>query len=46
MYKIDQKVLAKNEELETMIQTIKIYSQYIRMEFGIEKCALRMIICR
>ena len=33
--------LRKNEkELETLIHTIRIYSQNIRMEFGIEKCAL------
>ena len=27
-------------ELETLIQTIRIYSQYIRMKFGIEKCTM------
>ena len=33
--------LQKNEkELETLIPTIRIYSQDIGMEFGIEKCAL------
>ena len=32
------KVFAKNEkELETLIQTIRIYIQDIGMEFGIEK---------
>ena len=25
--------------LETIIEAVRIYSQYIRMEFGIEKCA-------
>ena len=33
-------LFAKNEKgLETLIQTIKLYSQNIRIEFGIEKCA-------
>ena len=37
----DIKVFAKNEkELENMIQTIRIYSQDIGMEFGIKRCAL------
>ena len=41
MYMDDIKLFAKNEkELETLIQTIRIYSQDIGMEFGIEKCAL------
>ena len=36
----DIKLFVKNEkELETLIQAIKIYSQDIGMEFGIEKCA-------
>ena len=35
------KQFAKNEkELETLIQTIRIYSQDIRIEFGIEKCGI------
>ena len=34
-------IFAKNEkELETLIQTVRIYSQNIRMEFGREKCAM------
>ena len=34
-------IIAKNEkELETLIHTVRIYSQDIGMEFGIEKCAL------
>ena len=38
MYKDGIKVFAKNEkELKTVIQTIKIYSQDIGMEFSIEK---------
>ena len=37
----DIKLFAKNEkELETLIHTVRIYSQYIGMEFGIEKCAM------
>ena len=41
MYMDDIKLFAKIEnELETLIHTIRIYSQDIGMEFGIEKCAL------
>ena len=37
----DIKLFAKNEkELESLIHTVRIYSQDIGMEFGIEKCAL------
>ena len=37
----DIKLFAKNEkELETLIHTVRIYSQEIWMEPGIEKCAL------
>ena len=37
----DIKLFAKNEkELETLINTVRIYSQGIGMEFGIEKCAM------
>ena len=33
--------LQKNEkELETLIHAVRIYSQGIEMEFGIEKCAM------
>ena len=33
--------LRKNEkELETLIRAVRIYSQDIGMEFGIEKCAI------
>ena len=40
-YMGDIKLFAKNEkELETLIHTVRIYSQDIGMEFGIEKCAL------
>ena len=40
----DIKLFAKNEkELETLIQTVRIYSQHIEMEFGIEKCAMLVI---
>ena len=38
------KVFERNEEeLEILIQTIGIYSQDIRMEFGIEKLAMFII---
>ena len=41
MYMDDIKLFAKNEkELETLIRTVRIYSQDIGMEFSIEKCAL------
>ena len=37
----DIKLFAKNEkELETLIQTVRIYSPDIKMEFGIEKCTM------
>ena len=37
----DIKLFAKNEkELETLIHAVRIYSQDIGMEFGIEKCAM------
>ena len=41
MYMDDTKLFAKNEkEQETLIHTVRIYSQDIGMEFGIEKCAI------
>ena len=41
MYMDDIKLFAKNEnELKTLIQTVRIYSQDIGIEFGIEKCAM------
>ena len=41
MYMDDIKRFAKNEkEQETLIHTVRIYSQDIGMEFGIEKCAM------
>ena len=41
MYTDGIKLFAKNEkELETLIHALRIYSQNIRMEFDIEKCAL------
>ena len=41
MYMDDIKLLAKHEkELETLIHAFRIYSQYIEIEFGIEKCAM------
>ena len=44
MYIDDIKLFAKNEkELETLIQTVRIYNQDIGMEFGIEKCAILVI---
>ena len=41
MYRDDIKLFAKYEKkLETLIHAIRIYSQDIGMEFGIEKCAM------
>ena len=41
MHMDDIKLFEKNEKnLETLIYTVRIYSQDIRMEFGIEKCAM------
>ena len=41
MYMDGIKLFAENEkELETQIHAARIYSQDIRMEFGIEKCAM------
>ena len=41
MYMDNIKLFAKSEkEGETLIQTIRIYSQDIEMEFGIEKCTM------
>ena len=38
---VDIKLFTKNEkELEILIQPIRIYSQDIGMEFGLEKCAM------
>ena len=41
MYMDVIKIFAKNEkELETLIHAVRIYSQDIGMEFGIEKCTM------
>ena len=41
MYMNDIKLLVKNEKwLETLIQTIRIYSRDMGIGFGIDKCAL------
>ena len=41
IYMDDIKLFAQNEkELETLIRTVRIYSQDIGMGFGIEKCAM------
>ena len=41
MYMDDIKLFAKDEkELEALIHAVRIYSQDIRIEFGIEKCAM------
>ena len=44
MYIDDIKLFAKNEkELETLIHAVRIYSQDIGMECGMEKCAMLVI---
>ena len=42
MFMDDIKLFVKNEEeeLETLIHAVRIYSQDIGMEFGLEKCAM------
>ena len=41
MYMADIKLFAKNKkEQETLIHAVRIFSQYIGMEFGIEKYAM------
>ena len=41
MHMSDIKLFGKNEnELETLIQKIRIYCQDVEKEFGTEKCAL------
>ena len=41
IYMDDTKLFVKNEkELETQIQAVRIYSEDIGMEFGIEKCVM------
>ena len=41
MYIDDIKLFAKNEkELETLQQSLKIFCRDIKIEFGIEKCAM------
>ena len=45
MYIDDIKLLAQNEkELETLIQTIRIHSPDIGMDFGIEKCTVTIML--
>ena len=40
----DLKVYAKNEKsLDSLIQTVRIFSKDIGMEFGIEKCAMLVL---
>ena len=41
MYSGDIKLFTKNEKgLETLIHAVRIYSENIGMELGIEKCAI------
>ena len=44
MYMGDIKLFAKSEkEMEKLIHTVRIHSQDIGMEFGIEKCAILLM---
>ena len=44
MYMNDIKLFVKNEEeLETLIHAVRIYSPDIGIEFGIEKCSMRVM---
>ena len=44
MYIDNIKVLAKSEkQLEILMQILRKYSKYVRMEFGIEKCVMLMM---
>ena len=44
MYIDDMKLLTQKEkELETLIQSVRIYIQDIGMEFGIEKCTIQVM---
>ena len=37
----DLKLYAKNEkELDSLVQTVRVFSRDIRMNFGIEKCSM------
>ena len=47
MYIDDIKIFNKNKkrEQETLIQTIRTYSQGIGIEFGIEKCDMHIMKC-
>ena len=47
MYMDDIKLFAKNEkELEILIHAVRIYSQDIGIELGIENCAMRVMKSR
>ena len=40
MYMVDIRLISKSEkELQTLIHEVRIYSQDVGMEFGLEKCA-------
>jgi hypothetical protein len=39
LYIDDLKLIANLEELQKQIQTVKIFSNFIYMEYGLEKCA-------
>ena len=44
MYMDDIKLFVKNKkELKTLIQTVRIYNQDIKMEFDIEKCTMQVM---
>ena len=44
LFKDDLKLYSRNEkELDSLVQTIRIFSKDIGMEFGIKKCAMLVI---
>ena len=41
LYKDDLKLYSQNEKgLDSLVQTVRVFSEDIGMEFGIEKCAM------
>jgi len=46
LYTDDLKLIAKSEELQKQIQTIKTFSDDIHIDFGLEKYLLRLHLRR
>ena len=43
LYTDDLKVCSKEEDLNTLVNTVRIFSQDIKMEFGFDKCAMIVV---